>query len=131
MKKKTSKIIASPAPPSKHISSRALDWSICLLAVTLFFTIAAFKAYDEVRTKLGDEPLTEHSPYRCNEASMFDIINGSITRYGFFKPEYNYYCVYLNNRSISAILRTDYHEVAHALVNYDYGHFCNISKVIE
>ena len=39
-----------------------------------------------------------------------------------------YYCVKTEGRRWDDIKMTDYHEMCHAFVNMDYGHFCNSSN---
>lgn len=72
---------------------------------------------------------------------QFDKVISDIHSYKLYLPEnknkFNtqgvyfssgYYCVNTEGRDWTDIKMTDYHEMCHAFVDMDYGHFCNKSN---
>lgn len=43
---------------------------------------------------------------------------------GKYSPSFEFYCVYLGNKSMEDVQYTDYHEVCHHMVAEDKKHFC-------
>jgi len=43
---------------------------------------------------------------------------------GLYIGSQDYYCVWVKDRTLTEIERTDYHEMCHSLVKNNYEHFC-------
>lgn len=70
-----------------------------------------------------------HEAERLNRGEMYNpgIINSTLWTNGVFRTgsNYSFYCVWTEGRNNSEIADTEQHEIAHALVDIDYEHFCN------
>ena len=79
----------------------------------------------------------------CSNASKYDdrcilykeIINKTMKQYsydsninGVYNPNGDYYCVWVKDRNLTNIQRTEYHEACHSFVENDWDHFCNITE---
>ena len=53
------------------------------------------------------------------------VYNKTGTPSGIYYPSEEVYCVYTENRRLNEIQETDYHEMAHHLINKDREHFCD------
>ena len=60
-----------------------------------------------------------------NLQNKFFYENGSRNNWnGYYKPYEKFYCVYTDDRWAEQIMKTDYHEMCHRLVDYNHQHFC-------
>jgi hypothetical protein len=67
--------------------------------------------------------------YCIDRSSMYNantniyIKRNTVTN-GLYWPTSDFYCVWVRDRDISEIQRTEYHEHCHYLVDEDFEHFC-------
>lgn len=56
---------------------------------------------------------------------MYDKSNKDLAiTQGVYFPNEEYYCVWVGDRTVDNIQRTDYHEMCHHMVYDDWEHFC-------
>lgn len=108
-------------------SEKVYRLSILLMVISLAVLGYCFYAYQDSweACEIIDEHVKRLEMYEEQTlVDYYDTFNSTIVQ-GYYSSDLEYYAVYIGDRNIREVYKTDYHEVCHALVHHYNEHFCH------